>query len=39
MIKVIDSFKDFKEVFENNLDVSIDDKIKLWESLYSSKSF
>lgn len=37
MIKVIDTFKAFKEVFEKNLDISTEDKIDLWENLYNSE--
>lgn len=37
MIKIIDTFKDYKEVFEHNLDISTQEKISLWEELYSSK--
>ncbi|MGL5752084.1 MAG: DUF5700 domain-containing putative Zn-dependent protease [Paraclostridium sp.] len=37
MIKIIDTFKDYKEVFEHNLDISTQEKIRLWEELYSSK--
>ena len=34
MINTIDTFKNFKEVFKDKLDISIDDKIKLWEYEY-----
>lgn len=34
MIKIIDTFKDFKGNFENNLKLSIDEKIELWEHTY-----
>lgn len=34
MINTIDTFKTFKEVFKDKLDISIDDKIKLWEYEY-----
>lgn len=37
MIKFIDTFKDFKEAFENKLDITIEDKITLWENVYGSK--
>ncbi|WP_161802944.1 hypothetical protein [Caloranaerobacter sp. TR13] len=34
MIKIIDTFKEFKEVFQNNLDLSIEEKIGLWDKAY-----
>ena len=34
MIHIIDTFKDFKNNFQHNLDLSIEDKIQLWESNY-----
>lgn len=34
MIKIIDTFKDFRGNFENNLNLSIDKKIELWERTY-----
>jgi uncharacterized protein YjaZ len=34
MINVIDTFIDFKEIFKDKLNFSIDDKIKLWEEDY-----
>lgn len=33
-LNTIDTFKTFKEVFKDKLDISIDDKIKLWEYEY-----
>lgn len=37
MIKIIDTFKDFKNCFENKLDISIAEKIDLWEKYYINK--
>lgn len=37
MINVIDTFKDFKECFEGNLELSIEDKIALWKTSYICK--
>ncbi|WP_069650112.1 hypothetical protein [Caloranaerobacter ferrireducens] len=37
MIKIIDTFKEFKEVFQNNLDLSIEEKIELWDKAYICK--
>jgi hypothetical protein len=36
-VKVIDTFKDFVECFKDKLDVSVEDKIDLWEKCYISK--
>ncbi|CEP81859.1 hypothetical protein QJR30_13570 [Paraclostridium sordellii] len=37
MVSIIDAFKDFKEGFENNLEISTEEKIKLWENIYNDK--
>ncbi|QQY80240.1 hypothetical protein EDD65_10358 [Keratinibaculum paraultunense] len=37
MINIIDTFEDFKNCFANNLNLSIEEKIKLWEECYISK--
>ncbi|SCG82763.1 hypothetical protein DW1_1190 [Proteiniborus sp. DW1] len=37
MIHVIDTFKDFKSCFEDKLDLTIKEKIDLWERSYISK--
>ncbi|QTA37551.1 hypothetical protein JYK00_07410 [Thermosipho ferrireducens] len=37
MIKIIDTFKEFKEVFQNKLDLSVDEKIDLWNKAYICK--
>ena len=37
MVSIIDAFKDFKEGFENNLEISTEEKIKLWEKIYNDK--
>jgi hypothetical protein len=37
MIKIIDTFMYFEECFKDNLDISIEDKINLWEKCYISK--
>lgn len=36
MINVIDAFINFKEGFEDKLDISVEDKIKLWEQIYEN---
>lgn len=36
MINVIDTFINFKEGFEDKLDISVKDKIKLWEQIYEN---
>lgn len=37
MIKIIDTFKDYKSCFQNKLKSSIEDKIKIWQDCYISK--
>lgn len=37
MINIIDTFEDFKECFEYNLDLTVDEKIALWEDCYMFK--
>lgn len=37
MINIINTFEDFKKCFANNLDLSTEEKIKLWEECYISK--
>lgn len=37
MIKTIDTFKDFKACFEDNLNISVGEKIDLWDKLYIHK--
>lgn len=37
MINVIDAFYDFKEGFKDNLELSTEGKIELWEKIYSNK--
>jgi len=37
MLHIIDTFKDFKSCFEEKLDLSIKEKIDLWERCYISK--
>lgn len=37
MINIIDAFQDFKEGFKGNLDLSVEDKIELWEQIYNEK--
>lgn len=37
LIEIIDTFKDFKSCFKDKLDISIEEKIKLWESCYINK--
>ena len=34
MINIVDTFEDFKECFESNLDLTVDEKIALWEDCY-----
>lgn len=37
MVDVIDTFKDFKRCFQEKWDLSIEEKIELWEKCYISK--
>lgn len=37
MIQIFDTFEDFKSVFKDNLNLSIEEKIELWEKGYISK--
>lgn len=37
MINIVDTFEDFKECFESNLDLTVDEKIALWEDCYMVK--
>lgn len=37
MIEVIDTFKDFKACFEDNLNISVEEKIDLWGNCYINK--
>jgi len=37
MIKIIDTFNEYRKAFENNLEASIDDKINIWDKIYISK--
>lgn len=37
MINIINTFEDFKNCFANNLNLSTEEKIKLWEECYISK--
>lgn len=37
VIEIIDTFKDFKECFENNLCMPVDEKINLWQNCYILK--
>jgi len=37
VLEIIDTFKDFKKVFENNLDLSTNEKIDLWNKAYICK--
>ncbi len=37
MINIIDTFQEFRECFEDKLDLSIDDKIRIWQDCYISK--
>lgn len=37
MIEVIDTFRDFKVCFKGNLNISVEEKIDLWENRYINK--
>jgi hypothetical protein len=37
LINIIDTFKDFKDCFKDKLDLSIEDKIKVWSDCYMNK--
>lgn len=37
MINIIDTFEDFKNCLKNNLNLSIEEKMQLWEKCYISK--
>lgn len=37
MIRIIDTFRDFEKCFKDNLNISLEEKISLWEEEYISK--